>query len=68
MSLPIVLAGNIVLSIKKFSFTLEEGVSILTAFLWGMASIHLFLKLAVRVPFGPFVLTFGMISILFSLI
>ena len=61
MSLPIVLAGNVVLNIKYFSWSLETGAGLLFSFLFGISTIHILLKFAERVNFGYFVFAFGLL-------
>lgn len=64
LSLPIVLAGNIILNSDKFAFSLESLVGLLFAFVFGLATIHLLLKLARSINFGYFMLIFGSLTIL----
>ncbi|MFA5089096.1 MAG: undecaprenyl-diphosphate phosphatase [Candidatus Omnitrophota bacterium] len=64
MSLPIVLAGNIVLNLKDFLFNPEIAVGIIFAFIFGLATIHLFIKLAEKVNFGYFLVLFAFLMIL----
>ncbi len=59
LSLPIVLAGNILLNAVNFIFTPELFVAIALSFLAGIASIHFLLKFAKRVKFGYFIIFFG---------
>lgn len=69
MSLPIVLAGNIVKNWEAlFEFSPELLVGVGTAFVFGLATIHLLLKVAQKINFGLFVLAFGIITILSTLI
>lgn len=68
MSIPLVLAGNIILNFDKFVFTLESFVGIITAFVFGLLTIHVFLKIARKVNFGYFVLIFGLLTIFSTLI
>ena len=46
MSLPIVLAGNIVLNLNSFSFSLELFVGLIFSFVFGLLTINLLLKIA----------------------
>lgn len=64
MSLPIVLAGNIILNFEYFSLTVNNAIAIFFAFLFGILTIDLLLKLAKKVNFGYFVLLFGLITII----
>lgn len=69
MSLPIVLAGNIVLNLSVFlSWSPEVAVGILCAFLFGLATIHILLKAAQKVNFGYFILGFGLLMIVSALV
>ena len=68
MSLPIVLAGNIFLNCSTFDWPLEAFVGIFSAFLFGLATIHLLLKIAENINFGYFVLLFGLLTILSAII
>lgn len=61
LSLPIVLAGNILLNAVNFALTGELFVALALAFLAGLASIHLFLRLAKRIKFGWFAIIFGVL-------
>ncbi|MAF80199.1 UDP-diphosphatase [bacterium] len=63
MSLPIVLAGNIILNIKSFVWSLELFVGLLFSFLFGIVTIHILLTLARKVNLGYFILIFGLIMI-----
>ncbi|MCR4260877.1 MAG: undecaprenyl-diphosphate phosphatase [Candidatus Colwellbacteria bacterium] len=68
LSLPIVLAGNILLNAVNFVFTAELFVALALSFLVGMASIHFLLKFAERIKFGYFVIFFGVLVIASALI
>ena len=63
LSLPIVLAVNILLNAVNLAFTAELFVAVLMSFLMGIASIHIVLKFAERVKFGYFVIFFGALVI-----
>ena len=66
MSIPIVLAGNIVknlLDIHGLQFSAAGLAGLLSAFVFGMATIHLLLKVAERINFGYFVLLFAALTI-----
>lgn len=63
MSLPIVLAGNIVLNLNEMVFTFNGLIGLLFAFLFGILTIHLLLKFSRKVNFGYFVLVFGLITL-----
>lgn len=69
MSLPIVLAGNIVLNLRNFdNLGLEDLVAFVFAFLAGIVTIHALFKLAEKINFGYFVLFFATIVILSCLL
>ncbi len=68
LSLPLVLAGNILLNGINFVFTAELFVALLLSFLAGIASIHLLLRFAKRVKFGWFVIFFGVLVIVSAFI
>lgn len=63
LSLPIVLAGNIVLNADKLVLSLESLCGLLFSFVFGLLTIHLLLKLARSINFGYFMLVFGSITI-----
>lgn len=64
MSLPIVLAGNIILNADLFAFTLDSLIGFIAAFIFGLATIHYLLKLARKVNFGYFVLIFAILTLI----
>ena len=64
MSLPAVLAGNIVLNAHKLSFSLEMFIGLFFSFLFGITTIHFLLKLSKKINFAWFVLIFAMIPII----
>ena len=68
MSLPIVLAGNIILNLDKFNLGPESLISILASFVFGYLTIGFLLKLAKKINFGWFVLIFGLLTILSVLV
>ncbi|MFP4514482.1 MAG: undecaprenyl-diphosphate phosphatase [Parcubacteria group bacterium] len=68
LSLPLVLAGNIVLNLDKFSFNLNSLVALLASFVFGWLTIKYLLKLAQKINFGYFVLFFAIITLLAALI
>jgi undecaprenyl-diphosphatase len=63
MSLPIVLIGNIVLNFKHFVVTQEALVGVGVAFIVGIATIHVLLKLVERVNFGVLLIIFATLTI-----
>jgi len=68
MSLPIVLAGNIALNTNALVWTVEALAGLFFSFIFGLAAIHLFLKLAEKINFGYFVLLFGVLTILSAVV
>jgi len=63
MSIPIVLAGNVLLNIKGFNPSPENLLGFLFSFIFGLATIHILLKVAKKINFAYFVLIFGMLMI-----
>jgi len=63
MSLPIVLAGNIVLNFDKFNLSLEAFLGLLMSFIFGYLTIGILLKLANKINFGWFVFGFGILTV-----
>jgi len=59
MSLPIVLAGNILLNLNELAWSQESLIGLFFSFAFGLATIHLLLKLAEKINFGYFMLLFG---------
>jgi len=59
MSLPIVLGGNILLNFDVSVFGFNEIVGLLSAFVFGLLTIHGLMSLAERIKFGWFVFMFG---------
>jgi len=68
MSLPIVLAGNIILNLKDLSWSLDAMAGLASSFIFGLATIHILLKIAQKVNFGYFVLFFGVLTIIAAVI
>lgn len=66
MSLPIVLAGNIVLNFKDISFNSYNILALVFSFIFGIITIDLLLKVAKKVNFGYFVLGFAFLMIVFG--
>lgn len=66
MSLPLILAGNIILNIREIQLTAENLVSLLVSFVVGLLSINLFFKITEKVNFGVFVIIFAFL-VLFSI-
>jgi undecaprenyl-diphosphatase len=68
LSLPFVLAGNIVLQLNNFGFHITHIVGLLIACVIGLLTIHTLVSLARKVSFGWFVLFFGVLIIVGSLV
>jgi len=66
--LPIIFAGNILLNADKLSGGNIYWIGMLTAFFFGLLTIHWLLKLARKVNFGYFVTAFGLITLISSFI
>lgn len=67
MSLPIVLGGNILLNSEKGIVTPESMVGLLSAFVFGLITIHALMRVAERVKFGWFVFAFGIMTLIAGL-
>lgn len=63
MSLPIVLAGNLILNWEYFNFSWENGLALIASFGAGLLTIKLLLKLAQKINFGYFVFGFALLTI-----
>ncbi len=61
MSLPIILAGNILLNLRKAQFSAENLVSLAVSFVVGLLSINLLFKVAAKINFGIFVACFALL-------
>lgn len=61
MSLPIVLAGNIILNFNDLIFSNDLIWGLIFSFIFGLLTIDLLLKIAKRINFGYFVLIFGLL-------
>lgn len=68
MSLPIVLAGNIILNINELTVSANGLVGLLFSFIFGLATIHLLLKLAEKVNFGYFMIGLGLLTVISAFI
>ena len=68
MSLPIILAGNILLNINNFTLTTPAFYGLLTAFVFGLATIHGMISVSKRINFGWFALVFGILMLISLLI
>jgi len=64
LSMPIVLAGNIILNWRVFtSFNAELVTALIASFVFGLATIHFLLRIARTVPFRWFVLVFAILTL-----
>jgi len=61
MSIPIILAGNIVLSLSSAVFHWESLIGVLFSFLTSLFTIDILIKVAKRLNFGPFVLAMALL-------
>lgn len=68
MSMPLILGGNIILNLDKFALSVEALAGLVLAFVFGIITIDLFLKLARIINFAWFVLIFGILMISAALI
>jgi len=68
MSLPIVLFGNIILNFDKLTNFSDFFYGLIFSFVFGLATIHILLKIAKKVNFGSFVIVFGIITVIFGII
>lgn len=69
MSLPAVLAGNIVFNAgRAASFGWDALLGVAAAFAFGLLTIHVFLRFARRVNFGFFIASFGALTLLAAFI
>ena len=64
MSIPIILGGNILLNMNSGLWSKEGMWGLLFAFVFGLATIHLLLRIAKKVNFGYFVGIFGILMII----
>jgi undecaprenyl-diphosphatase len=62
MSLPIVLAGNILLNLGDLALSAELMVGLVTAFVFGLLTIKVLIRLAKKINFTYFVLLFALLS------
>jgi undecaprenyl-diphosphatase len=70
MSLPVVLLGNIFLNIQDFAavFTYASLIGLLTAFIFGLLTIHALMRLSKKINFGWFVIVFAVLMMLSVLV
>jgi undecaprenyl-diphosphatase len=70
MSLPIILLGNIFLNITDFSLEIisTSVFGLITAFIFGLLTIHALMKLSKKINFGWFVIIFAVLMLLSVLV
>jgi len=68
MSLPVVLGGNLILNYDTWQWPPETYAGVFFSFLFGLATIHILLRLAEKINFGYFVIFFGCLTLLSVLI
>jgi undecaprenyl-diphosphatase len=61
MSLPIVLAGNILLNFGDFAFSMNAFYGLLVSFILGISTIHLLIRFSKKINFGWFVLIIALL-------
>jgi undecaprenyl-diphosphatase len=64
MSLPIILGANIFLGLSSMVFYPEMLIGLLFSFVFGLLTIHLFIKLAEKINFGYFLFLFAILMLL----
>lgn len=68
MSVPLVLISSIYLFLKNPSLMYEGWISLISSFLIGLLSLHFLIKLAKKINFFKFTLTFSLLCFLGALI
>lgn len=68
MSLPVILGGNIILNFEMISPSGAEVVGLVFAFIFGIITIHVFMRLATRLSFAHFTLFFGVLTFIAGLV
>lgn len=63
MSLPLVIVGNILLNISDFDFVASSLWGLLSAFIFGILTIHILLKVAKKIDFSYFVFIFALLMV-----
>jgi len=63
MSLPIVLAGNILLNLNGFTLTSAAIYGLIASFIFGLLTIHAMITISKRINFGWFALVFGLLML-----
>jgi len=62
MSLPIVLAGNILFNLSFLTFSLPMLFALMLSFIFGILTIHVLIKFSEKINFGYFVLIFAILT------
>ncbi|MCA9383105.1 undecaprenyl-diphosphate phosphatase [Candidatus Dojkabacteria bacterium] len=68
MSIPIVIAGNILLNLNEFNAETSMLLAFLASFVFGYLTINWLLKVAEKINFAPFLVIVGILMIIASLI
>jgi undecaprenyl-diphosphatase len=68
MSLPVVLAGNVLLNLDKFVLNTNLIIALFFAFIFGLITIDILLKVANKINFALFVFIFGILTIVAAFI
>lgn len=68
MSLPIVLAGNIILNLDYLQWGTDQLIGLAFSFIFGLGTIHLLFKLAQKINFGYFILLFAILTLFSALV
>lgn len=68
MSLPVILIGNLFLNLDKFILSFNNFIGLLFSFVFGILTIHIFLKFSKKINFTWFVLFFAVIVLFSALI
>ena len=64
MSLPIVLAGNLLLNLNNLNFTSGAIYGIIASFIFGIATIHILIKTSEKINLGYFIIAFAILMII----
>ncbi len=67
MSMPLILIGNIIMNYKKLIMVSDMWLGVLSAFIVGLISINLFMKITEKINFGIFLMIIGGFMILSTL-
>lgn len=64
MSMPLILLGNIIMNYKQLVMVSDMWLGVLTAFVVGLISINLFMKVTEKINFGLFLMIIGGLMLL----